>query len=134
MEHFAGEAVMYRYRHLYSCKAQLAFVIRSVHSTTHPPHSLSISTILGMGRHSWATADQLEYLRSRVPQLSRAKKTTGLQTFYQQVHEDFLTKWQPDPVVPVAGMSPEQAVAKAKERLLNVGIELSYCFIPLTVL
>ena len=93
--------------------------------TTYPPYPIRIFIILGMGRHSWATPDQLAYLKSWVPQLTRAKETIGLQTLYLQVHESFLERWKPEMVGSVTGMSPEQITAKAKDDLLKVRIKLS---------
>ena len=46
-----------------------------------------------MGRNSWATTEQLKYLKSWIPQLPHAKETTTLKTLYLQVHEGFLVKW-----------------------------------------
>ena len=93
---------------------------------SHLSHLVHIATVLGMGRQPWATPAQLEYLRSWLPHLPRAKKTTSLQTAYIQAYEGFLVKWQPEPIVPVPDASPEQLAARAKKKLLNVCSEPPY--------
>lgn len=120
-----GDEAMYRYRYLFSCKAALVSAARSLSPGTHPQHLAHIATILRMGRRPWATPDQLEYLKSWLPHLPRAKETIGLQTLYKQVYEGFIVKWQPDPAVPVPGMSSEQLADKAKDILRDVRAQLS---------
>ena len=77
-----------------------------------------------MGRRSWATVDQLFYLKSFVHLLQRAKETTTLKTLYRQVYDGFLQHWAPEPVIPLPDVleSPEQLVGRAKERLYRVSI------------
>jgi hypothetical protein len=127
MEGSAGEAeAAYRCRYFYLCEASPMSTAHFLPPTTYPPHPIHIFIILGMGRHSWATPDQLVFLKSWVPQLPRAKETIGLQTLYLQVHESFLEKWKLESVGPVAGMSPEQITAKAKNDLLKVRTKFSF--------
>ena len=93
--------------------------------------SLSIipfAVIPGMERHSWATSEQLDFLKSFTHLLPQAKVTTGLNTFYVQIYESFLKKWSPEPFIPKPGISltPEVLEAKAKEKLQSVRILLNY--------
>ena len=85
-------------------------------------HLVHITVIFGMGRPSWATPEQLEYLKSWLPHLPCAKKTTGLQTMYMQAYEGFLLKWEPAHFRVDPDESPEQITARAKEKLLSVRI------------
>ena len=48
-----------------------------------------------MGRPPWATSDQLEFLRSFVPQLDEEKAKNGLKQFYAKVTSQFAKKWPP---------------------------------------
>jgi hypothetical protein len=124
MEGPAGETeAVHRYPCLCMPGAFPMPTARSLSQTACLLHLVYIAIILGMGRRTWATPDQLEYLKSWLPLLPRAKKTTGLRTVYLQAYEGFLMKWQPDPIVPVPGTSPEQLAAQAKERLLTVRTE-----------
>jgi hypothetical protein len=77
-----------------------------------------------MGRRSWATPEQLEYLKSFIPLLQQAKGTTGLMTLYGQVSDGFQMKWTPEPIVPKpnTSLSPEQLAAEAKKRLEKVSV------------
>jgi hypothetical protein len=85
----------------------------------------------GMGRPSWATPEQLSYLKSFVHLLPQAKGSTSLVTLYAQVYEGFLAKWPPAPMAPEPGkfMSPEELEAKAKQKLESVCIVLNSVFI-----
>ena len=96
----------------------------SVPSSVDRQFFVPIALISAMGRHSWATLEQLDYLKSFVPLLPQAKETTSLETLYLQVYEGFLKKWTLDPVAPASGTSPslEELEVKAKERLRNVSI------------
>lgn len=93
----------------------------------HNPLLISLAIFLGMGRRPWATPEQLEFLKSYIPHLPHAKKTSGLQTLYAEVCDNFLKAWVPEPIVPKPGIttSPDALEAKAKERLL----EVRTCFI-----
>ena len=99
---------------------------RSLSQTACLFHLVHLAIIWGMGRRPWATPEQLEYLKSWLPRLPHAKKTTGLQTVYSQAYTGFLAKWQPDPVVSVPDKSPEELAALAKKQLLNVRTKLHY--------
>ena len=83
--------------------------------------------ISGMGRHSWATPEQLEYLNSFVQLLPQAKEATGLGKLYAQVYDSFLKRWDPEPVAlkPGTSLSPEELEASAKARLQDVSAILN---------
>lgn len=82
----------------------------------------SIGVLQDMGRRSWASPEQREYLETFVPQLQRAKETTTLNTLYEQVYEGFLEQWEPEPIGPPfdPSKSPEQLEDEAKARLHKV--------------
>jgi hypothetical protein len=127
MEGFTGETeAVSHYRCFCMSEALPVSTACSLSQTARLFHLAYIAIILGMGRRPWATPEQLEYLKSWLPLLPRAKKTTGLQTAYVQAYEGFLMKWQPHPVAPMPDVSPEQLATKAKEQLLKVRIELPY--------
>ena len=77
-----------------------------------------------MGRKSWASPLQRNWLESFLPMLSQAKETTSLETLYVQVYEAFLKKWDPEPIVPSLKepLSPEELNERAKKRLKKVGV------------
>ena len=77
-----------------------------------------------MGRRSWATPEQLNYLKSFVHLLPQAKGTTGLNMLYMQVYDGFLKRWAPEPMAPKAGVSssPQELEAQVKERLKTVSV------------
>jgi hypothetical protein len=71
-----------------------------------------------MGRRPWATAEQLQFLHSKVPELARAKATTGLNNFYIGVSQEFRTKWKLEPIVSTnPAISPEQEAVANLERV-----------------
>jgi hypothetical protein len=57
---------------------------------------------LPMGRRPWATPKQLEFLESYLPQLPDARGGIGLNVLYTRVAQEFLTRWEPEPVTLVA--------------------------------
>ena len=61
-----------------------------------------------MGRPSWATAPQRDFLDSYLCQLEKAKATTGLIVLYRSIAEKFLESWAPEPVVTVFPMTSEE--------------------------
>lgn len=75
-----------------------------------PPH---------MGRTPWATLEQLDFLYSKVSQLSKAKGTIGQKAFYGKVAQEFLEKWEPIiPTKPTA--SPEELKNEAISTVYKV--------------
>ena len=46
-----------------------------------------------MGRRTWTTPIQLEFLSSRVPELPGAKAGIGMNVLYAQNAQEFLTRW-----------------------------------------
>lgn len=50
-----------------------------------------------MGRPSWATPDQIEFLESFVPNLDREKKANGLKPYYDRIALQFFKKWPAEP-------------------------------------
>ena len=93
----------------------------SLSSSIHRPLLLRIAIIQEMGRRSWATPEQLEFLKTFIPLLPRAKGTTGLKTLYAQVHEGFLEKWPNlEPVLPEPGSPIQDPVVLARKKLLDV--------------
>lgn len=77
-----------------------------------------------MGRPSWTTPDQREYLKTFLPQLSNPKGDTPFNAVYALAYDGFLNKWSPEPVVPTPGvsMSPEALEVLAKEKLKLVSV------------
>lgn len=63
---------------------------------------------LPMGRRPWATATQLEFLESYLPQLPDARGGIGLNVLYTRIAQEFLTRWEPEPVTLAA---VEKAIA-----------------------
>jgi hypothetical protein len=48
-----------------------------------------------MGRGTWSTPEQLEYLEQRLPRLDTEKAGNGLKQFYASVAHDFAKLWPP---------------------------------------
>jgi hypothetical protein len=80
-------------------------------STATPFHSPRFS--LPMGRRSWATLKQLEFLRSYLPEVSGASGGVGKNVLYTRIAQEFLTRWEPEPVTPVAVAKTAVPTAKA---------------------
>ena len=59
----------------------------------------------------WASREQLEFLRSKIPGLEEAKRTTGLETYYLSIAAEFLLKWKPEPYHSTDPLSPEELKA-----------------------
>jgi hypothetical protein len=80
-----------------------------------------------MGRRSWATPEQLEYLKLFVPLLTHAKENTGLGILYSQVYVGFLKTWAPVPIVPTCGTSltPKELLVEANTKLKQVSLVLN---------
>ena len=92
-----------------------------------------------MGRRTWTTPVQLEFLSSRVPELPGAKAGIGMNVLYAQIAQEFLTRWgaesftieaaeavirlEPDfnPKEEIV-ITPERLKALAETRLRNVRI------------
>ena len=87
---------------------------------------IPVAVIPKMGRNSWASPIQRNWLKSFLPMLPQAKETTSLEMFYIQVYEAFLKKWDPEPIVsPLEeSLSPEQLTERAKKRLKKVRVIL----------
>ena len=81
---------------------------------THPHLSST------MGRPPWATAEQLVFLHSYIPELAPAKTTTGLTVLYQSISVDFLVRWQPEPY------SPHKAPDATPEKLQELTMTQHY--------
>jgi len=76
-----------------------------------------------MGRLPWATPEQLEFLYSKVPDLARAKATSGLKLFYASVSKEFRVKWKLEPVVSTdPTLSLEGLNNEAKPQLEDVRV------------
>lgn len=77
-----------------------------------------------MGRPSWATADQVEFLKSFLDDLPRAKKMPGgLTQLYADITQKFLEKWVPEPIsVTDERLSLEVLEQRATERARNVRV------------
>jgi hypothetical protein len=73
----------------------------------HPPRFS-----LPMGRRSWATSDQLKFLESYLPQLPEARGGIGLNVLYTSIAQEFLTRWEPEPVTPAAVAKAVASTAK----------------------
>ena len=87
-------------------------------TTRHSP--LSIRFALSMGRRPWATATQREFLHSYVPGLPAAKLNPGLNIYYGQITQDFLERWELEPVITVPPLSPEELRKQSVARLGSV--------------
>ena len=90
-----------------------------------------------MGRRTWTTPVQLDFLFSRVPELPGAKAGAGMNVLYAQIAQEFLVRWgaesiatetaeamirlEPnfDPKVEIV-ITPERLKALAETRLRNV--------------
>jgi len=84
-----------------------------------------------MGRPSWATAEQLVFLRSYLHELPRARAGTGLNVLYKHIAQDFLVRWEPEPVAPQ--FAPSKATASelkdlAKVQLYDVSFVLTCAY------
>ena len=88
-------------------------------TTYHP--SFSILFDLGMGRRSWATREQLNFLHLYIPELPAAKAGTGLNVLYLRVTEKFIEKWDPE-VVGTIPQSPEFIREQTVARLNSVRV------------
>lgn len=116
---------MCSHRSLYSGDSFLSFPARSLSSTLPCLLLVSAAVTPGMGRHSWATPNQLVYLRKFIHLLDQAKETTGLTTLYSQVYEGFAKQWPPDPLTakpddPPASTTPDALAARGRRKLRNV--------------
>ena len=75
----------------------------------------------GMGCHSWATREQLTFLRLYIPELLAAKAGTGLNALYLRVTQRFLKQWDPE-VVGTIPQSPEFIHKQTVARLNSVRV------------
>ena len=80
-----------------------------------------------MGRNTWATDDQVEFLNSYLDDIPKARSTNGgLTQLYARAARDFLQKWEPQPITtakllpPDEFQSPEELKKEAIERLNRV--------------
>ena len=82
-----------------------------------------------MGRPSWATSEQLEFLHSHIPKLSKARDGIGLNVTYRQIAQDFLTHWKPEPVTSHTAptTTPEEL------EVLTMARHYKVCLLPPTV-
>ena len=80
-----------------------------------------------MGRRSWATPEQLEFLRSYTHELPKAKAGTGQNVLYRHIAQDFLVLWEPEPVAPHTAPTATASELKdlAKTRLHDVSFALT---------
>jgi len=78
-----------------------AFLFPTLRPTTLAfPHFVSAylaTSLLPMGRRTWATKQQADFLSSFEPNLEVAKRTRTLQIEYARISREFLKKW---PVTP----------------------------------
>lgn len=66
-----------------------------------------------MGRRPWATPEQLEFLRSYLHELPQAKAGTGQNVLYARVAQDFLVRWEAEPVSPHT--APDATASERKD-------------------
>jgi len=76
-------------RDKYRCLLSRISIVRLI-NPSHVP--------LPMGRPTTWTPEQLEFLRSFIPELPKARAGTGLNTLYQTIAQKFLIHWEPEPV------------------------------------
>lgn len=81
-------------------------------SEAHLFTSLCVS-LLPMGRRSWATDEQLKFLHSYTSELSKAKAGIGHNVLYLQIAEDFLVRWEAEPLTSVAALAASRAARVA---------------------
>ena len=103
-----------------------ASVIFIPHTTSYG-HLFANHLSPNMGRKSWATPPQLEFLRSEALDLARAKQDGGLIGFYASTTQKFFEKWGAEPIVPAdPALSPEEQLEEARKRLATVCIFFRY--------
>lgn len=81
-----------------------------------------------MGRPSWASPEQLKFLRSYQHELPQAKAGTGLNVLYARITQEFMAQWEPEPFSPHTAptATSEELIEKAKVRLLGVRFTFTY--------
>jgi hypothetical protein len=67
-----------------------------------------------MGRRSWASADQLKFLLSYVDEIPQARLGSGQNVLYARVAQEFLTRWEPEPITAVEAFEAMAATSDVK--------------------
>ena len=87
----------------------------SVACLCYPP----LVSLLLMGRRPWTTDKQLEFFHSYTPGLTKAKAETGLNVYYVQIAQDFLTHWEAEPITAPVALDPSFPKIKTDPKLLT---------------